>query len=293
MTRPAVPDDPVPLALTVAKVVAAAFAATGVLLALSWDGALLAPARRLIAQAAHDSPEPPAAIRPFVGASLGILGGTIVGKWVAAALLLAGPIAARRRWAWRAAAAGLVAWVLVEAVALLARGHAMLVLAVDLPTLLVFGIPLLALRGYATKDVPTPALTRPERALQYVCVGFAVFGVVLAAGATSPLFSVYAQAIARTWFDGHAPAAVADWQDVVYPAIGAVFCGHFVMLAMAVRHAADRAFARRVVAVSMLAWFSIDSATGVVHGAWFNVLGINAASLVAVAVPWWLSRPRA
>ena len=278
--------------VTLTKLVAVAFAAVGVLLALSWDGAVLAPLRSLLAQAAHGASEPPAEIRPFVGASLGILGGTIFGKWVAAAMLVAGPVAAGERWAWRAGAAGLVTWFVLEAAAMLARGHVALVLAVGVPTLVAFGVPLLAVRRHATTDTPPPELTRAERVLAIVCLGFGAFGVVLAAAATTPLFFVYAQGIAHTWFEGQAPAAVEAWQGVVYPAIGATFAGHFVMLALAVRNAPDRAFARRLVAVSMLAWFLLDSSTGVAHGAWFNVLGVNLLSLVAVAVPWWLSRPR-
>jgi hypothetical protein len=86
------------------------------------------------------------------------------------------------------------------------------------------------------------------------------------------------------------PAVATAWQAFVSAPVGATFLGHFAMLAWAVHRAGDQAWALRAVIVSMLAWFCVDSTTGVLHGAWFNLAMVNIPSLFAVAIPWWFAR---
>jgi hypothetical protein len=114
-------------------------------------------------------------------------------------------------------------------------------------------------------------------------------GVVVALGSHTLVFAPYQQAIADAWFHGTLPVDAWIWLRFTSALIGATFLGHFVMLALALRHAAGQRWVLDAVASSMLAWFLIDASQSAVHGAWFNVWMIDLPSLGAVALPWWLA----
>ena len=82
------------------------------------------------------------------------------------------------------------------------------------------------------------------------------------------------------------------WLRYGYGAIGAAFAAQFWLLAAMCRHAAGARWAWMSYAGTLLAWFAVDSAACVVHGAWFNVLMVNlpAISLGALLLAW--ARPR-
>jgi hypothetical protein len=154
-------------------------------------------------------------------------------------------------------------------------------------------VPLSIARRHTRLDASWPELRRVERVLAWVCTAFALFGIVVAVGSTSVIFAVYRQSMADALFGGALPPEATTWIAFLYAPIGATFLGHFTMLAWAVTRDRNRAEARWIVAISMLAWFVVDSSTGVMHGAWFNIAMVNVPSLLAVGVPWWLARPRA
>jgi len=103
------------------------------------------------------------------------------------------------------------------------------------------------------------------------------------------LFELYRGAIANAWFHGSLPPPAIAWLRLSYALIGATFLGHFLMLALALRHAAGERWALHAVAVSMMGWFLVDATASIWHDAWFNVWMIDLPSLVALALPWSLA----
>jgi hypothetical protein len=269
------------------------FAALGLLLAVAGPTRLFAPWRAAAAVALLDRPALPAALMPFVALTDGILGGSIVGKWLAAAWLVRGPLAAGRRWAWWALVVGLLVWFLLDSGVSLAMGAGFNVWMINLAPLLVCGGLLLRARaGTQPGPAPAPAPSRAWAALRWVCVGLAVVGVVVALGSHTLPFAVYRQAIADAWFHGTLDADASRWLRFAYALIGATFLGHFLMLALALRHAPGERWVLHAVASSMLGWFLVDATASAVHGAWFNVWMIDVPSLLAVALPWSLALRR-
>jgi hypothetical protein len=271
------------------------FALLGLVLAIAGDTVIFAPWRSAAAAALLERPAFPATLEPFAALTDGILGGSIVGKWVAAAWLVRRPLAEGRRWAWWALVAGLLAWFVLDSGLSLALGAGFNVWMINLAPLVVFGGLLLPARAGTRPDAPARVAAPPSRAwavLRWVCTGFAAFGVFVALGSHTLPFTLYQQAIADAWFHGTLPAEAWTWLRFGYGLIGATFLGHFLMLALALRHAAGQRWVLDAVASSMLAWFVVDATASAAHGAWFNVYMIDVPSLLAVALPWWLALRR-
>jgi hypothetical protein len=287
------PVAPTPALVRALWLTCLVFAAVGLGVAVAGRTALFAPWRAAAAVALFDRPAMPTTLEPFVALTDAILGGSIVGKWIAAAWLVRGPLAAGQRWAWWALVAGLLAWFLLDAGVSLALGAGFNVWMIDLAPLIVFGGLLLRARA-ATRPGLAAALplVPPPRwaALRWVCTGFAAFGVLVALGSHTLPFAYYRQAIADAWFHGTLDADAWVWLRFAYALIGATFLGHFLMLALALRQASGERWVLDAVATSMLGWFLVDATGSVVHGAWFNVWMIDVPSLLAVALPWWLAR---
>lgn len=268
------------------------FALVGVVVAALGGTALLSPWRAAAAGALLGRPTLPVALEPFAALTDGILGGSIAGKWVAAAWLVRHPLAEGRRWAWWALLAGLLAWFGLDSGVSLAMGAGFNVWMINLAPLVVFGgllVPAFAgTSGAATRE-GVVAEPRAWRGLRWVCMGFAGVGVMVALGSHTLVFAPYRQAIADAWFHGTLSAEAWTWLRFTYALIGATFLGHFLMLALALRHAAGQRWVLDAVASSMLAWFVFDASASALHGAWFNVWMIDVPSLVAVAIPWWLA----
>jgi hypothetical protein len=268
------------------------FAGVGLVLAVAGHTAMFAPWRTAAARALLDRPVLPATLEPFVALTDAILGGSIVGKWLAAAWLVRRALAEGRRWAFRALVVGLLAWFLLDAGVSLAMGAAFNVWMIDHAPLVVFGGLLVAARRRLepAAPAPEPAPSPAWAVLRWVCLGFAAFGVVVALGSHTLPFAHYRQAIADAWFGGTLDADAWAWLRFSYALIGATFLAHFLMLALALRHAPGERWVLDAVITSMLGWFLVDATLSAVHGAWFNVWMIDAPSLLGVAVPWWLAR---
>ncbi|MCX4246280.1 hypothetical protein [Paraliomyxa miuraensis] len=282
---------PSPALVRALGLVCLAFAGVGLLVALAGSTAVFAPWRHAAAEALLHEPDLPARLEPFVALTLAILGGSIVGKWTAAAWLVWRPLADGRRWAWRALVVGLLAWFGLDSSLSLALGARFNVWMINLAPLIVFGGLLVPARA-ATRPDPEAAVTpiRAFAALRWVCLGFAGFGVVVAVSSHTWLFGFYQRAIADAWFHGTLEEHAWIWLRFSYALIGATFLAHFLMLALALRHAAGQRWVLHAVMSSMLGWFLVDATLSAAHGAWFNVWMIDVPSLLAVALPWLLAR---
>jgi len=296
MTRASSPVGPSPALVRVLWLVCLAFALVGLAVAVAGRTGLFAPWRAAAATALLEQPALPVALEPFAALTDGILGGSIMGKWVAAAWLVRCPLAEGRRWAWWALMAGLLGWFVLDSGISLALGAGFNVWMINLAPLVAFGGLLLLARAGTRPEVATgvavaaaAAESRASVVLRWVCTGFAAFGVLVALGSHTLPFALYRQAIADAWFHGTLPADAWIWLRFTYALIGATFLGHFLMLALALRHAPGQRWVLDAVATSMLAWFFVDVTASAVHGAWFNVWMIDVPSLFAVALPWWLA----
>lgn len=225
---------------------------------------------------------------PLVHASLAILGGSITGKWIAAWFLVRYPLASGAAWARTALGAGLLVWLVVDVAVSVAWGAWFNVWMIDLLPLAAFGVPLLRARAHA-RELRAPPAAPAWRVLTAVCAAYAIVGVALPLVVAGPLFAPYRALVAAAWFGGTLPDAAARWLSFAFGLVGATFAGHFVMLWWALRAAPGAAWALRMVAVSVGAWFVVDSAGCLLHGAAFNVLVVNVPCLVSLAVPWALA----
>ena len=261
------------------------FAAVGLLLVLAGGTELFSSWRGAVAEAQLGLDALPAHVRPLAGFTEGILGGTVVGKWVAAAWLVAVPLRDGQRWAWWALLGGLLGCIAVSSGMSLVLGVTATLWMIDAAPLVLFGGLLLATYRSTRASTPPPPSARWWTVTQRACVVFVLVGVVVATASHSVIFEIYRQAIADTWFQGQLPADALAWVRMAYALVGATFVGHFIMLATALHFAVGQRWVLHATISSMLAWFFVDSTADIVHGAWFNVWMINIPSLLAVLIP--------
>lgn len=265
----------------------ACFALLGVLVAVAGTSAGFAPWNAAVSGAFFGAADYGDAL-PMVQTTLGIVGGSIVGKWIAALWLVAVPLRSGRRWAWEALWAGLLGWFAIDSAVSIATGAAFNVWMINAAPLVVFGALL-------SRQRPRPGAGKPPRidvawrALFWVCIAFVGVGVAVAVALSSPLFSIYTDQFAKTFFGGKMPPSAYAYLAFIAGPIGGTFAAHFVMLAWAIRctPAADRSWLRACIVTSVLGWFIVDSTMCLWHGAWFNVAMINVPTLVAVGLPLW------
>lgn len=240
----------------------------------------------------HVDGPPSAGMDPFVGMTLGILGGSIAGKWLAAWWLVAVPLRRREAWAWSASWAGLMVWWALELSAGVVLGVAEVPLVIGGGVLLLFGGQLLRCRP-APADQATIGPVGGYRSLGWVCIAFAGLGVLVALAPRSFPFAVYNRLLADHFYAGSVPSSAWVWHAYAYGAIGATFAAHFVLLAWCSRHAEGQSrWVLRAVVSSVLVWFVVDSAVCIAYGAWFNVLMINVPTLLFLAPPLLVARVR-
>lgn len=269
------------------------FAAVGLLLAVAGPlGPFQLWERRV--DALFFGARPQAQFGPFKAATFGILGGSIVGKWCAAWWLVHVPLRQRQRWALDGLWAGLLVWFSIDSVVSWLSGAAFNIWLVNAFPLAVMGGLLLSLRSgmndrRVTKTASIRALPVGWRSLCLVSIAFVGVGLVVAFGMNGPFFAMYRDLFGRYFFDGDLPHQAQRYLAFIAGPIGATFAGHFAMLAWAARSAgAGRpVWLLQCVATSVLAWFVVDSAMSIFHGAWFNVAVVNVPTLVAMAYPFW------
>lgn len=234
----------------------------------------------------------PDELRAYAGFTDGVLGGSIVGKWVACAWLVHEPIRRRERWGLVALLAAHLGWFAIDATASLLCGAAVNIWLIDLlPLATVLGLAL-SLWPYTRSTDPPPKPRPSVRVLLAVCLLSIVIGVASAFAIRSPLFAVYDQATADAFFGGATEGRWVDWQRFTYGLIGATLAGHFVALAAMLWRAPAERWVLRAVATSMTAWFLVDTAACVAHGAWFNILQINLPSYLGTMLVWAVATRR-
>lgn len=272
--------------------IALAFAGVGVAVAFAGTGPMFAMWRTAAAGSFYGTETLPPEIAELVGLTLGILGGSIAGKWVAAWALARRYAQTGSPWMWRALVAGLLVWFAVDSGFSLGLDATFNVAMINLMPLVVFGIPLwLARPGRDDGDDRSPALPLPWKVLFATCVVFVIVGALLLGTPVSPLFVPYLETLADTYFEGGITHEAYIWIRFLYGLIGVTFGAQFLMLAWALLRAPGQRWVLDAVALSMLAWFLVDSTACLLHGGMFNVLMINVPSMLAVALPWaWCRR---
>lgn len=260
------------------------FALVGVTLALA-GGAVFGLWRELVSSAIWDGPMP-ASVVPFAELTDGILGGSIVGKWVASAWLVHEPLRRRERWGLRVLLFSHVGWFVIDSTASILYGAAINVAIINLfPLVLVGGLALAMWRHTVEIDGDPRPRPRSVLLLTLVCAMSIVVGLACAFAIRSPLFALYEQGIADTYFASEISATWIPWERFAYGLIGGAIAGHFIALTGALLRAPNERWVYLAVLTSMLAWFGVDTTMSIVHGAWFNVLQVNLPSLLATLAP--------
>ena len=261
-----------------------AFTAVGLALAFAGDAAF-ASWRDAVARAMLGGSFP-AELREYAGLTDGILGGSIVGKWVAIGWLVHAPLRRRERWALKVLLAGHLSWFVVDAAASALYGAAVNVWMVDLLPLVLVGALVLAAWPH-TVDTPPPRepVLPSVRVLTMVCAASIGIGLAAAFAIRSFVFHFYDLAAAETYFGGAMGAAARAWQRFAYGLIGATLVGHFVVLTGMLLRAPNERWVMHAVLTSMTAWFVVDTAGSLLHGGLFNVLQVNLPSYLGTLAP--------
>lgn len=266
------------------------FTLVGLILAFAGE-AVFGVWRDAVAQSLWGTPFP-RELAPYASFTDGVLGGSIVGKWVACAWLVHVPIRRRERWGLTALLAAHLGWFAIDATASVLYGATVNVWMIDaLPLVAVGGLALAMWPG--ARPAPPPPKARPSvRVLLAVCLGSIAIGVVSAFAIRSPVFAYYGQSTADAFFGGALEGRWVDWQRFAYGLIGATIAGQFIALAAMLWRAPTERWVLHAVATSMTAWFVVDSAMCAAHGAWFNILQINVPSFAGTMLVWAFARRR-
>lgn len=115
---------------------------SGLVIALAGDGAPFAPWRAALGAAHFDGMEPPPAARALVRWFLGPIGGSTVGQFVLLAYLVRHAASVGQRAAFGWALASVLVWFLTDSAWSLASGGLFNVTMVNVPAVLVTGVPL-------------------------------------------------------------------------------------------------------------------------------------------------------
>ncbi len=275
------------------------FAVLGLALPLAYASAPFALYREHLGRTVGDAAA--AAPNPALTLVLGILGGSIAGKWAMHFAIVRFALREKKRWARDASLAGLLSWFVVDSVASVLRGATFNVLLVNLAPMLAFGVPLaLSWRG---ADVPdrveaVPAMLRPARAVMLASAAGIVAGLVIAFAGATRAFAPWFDGYSAAHFAGAAvPSSARDAALVFFGPIGATTVAHFVMVLLVAKHAMTRgeAWAWRWATLSVLLWFVTDSTWGALNGGAFNIALVNLPTLALMLPPllWVASVQRA
>ena len=258
------------------------FAGVGLLLAALGHTVLFDVWRDAVGADLFGSGGIPHELDAFLRLTNAVLGGSIVGKWVAAWFLVRHGLRAGRRWAFQALLVGHVGWFLLDSGLSLTVGAASNVLLINL----VPGVVFLGLLLWARPAAWTPPTSTDTglawRWLVWACGVSVAIGLLVIVGVRWPVFAPYNSALESLFGSSE---ALITWQVFAYGLVGAAFTAHFVMLWWAAAAERGARWVTRAVIVSLLAWFVVDSAGSIAQGAWFNVLMINVPSLLAVGLP--------
>lgn len=315
------PSPTRPLALWI-EAVSWCFVALGAALPVAFHTGAFTVYREALAQWAGGASTLPAADRHLVDLMLGILGGSIAGKWIVHALLARGPLADGHRWARDLTLVGLASWFVVDSAASLWLGAGFNVWMINLAPLVLVGLPLVGLGEWRDpgaessrdgREVPATqanVAASPDRSVWISPLALAAHrfaasprlapifatsllgaaaGLAIAFGASTALFAPWWGGLEAAQYGGAAlPASSQRLALFFFGPIGGCTAAQFLMLAGLVRR--DGATRRTATAgiASIVAWFAIDSAWGLAHYGLFNIVMINVPALVMTLPPWLL-----
>ncbi len=133
-----------------------------------------------------------------------------------------------------------------------------------------------------------------QRWLVASCLLFAGVGVLVAVENTLFVFDAWNGGIDAVFGEDGAigPEATRVKSFLLGP-LGGTILGSYVLCGFI----AAGPFKRRepwawwAITLSLLAWFGLDSAVSIAHGAWFNVVLINCVTLVGQGLPLMMTAP--
>lgn len=271
------------------EIVSWAFAALGLLLPFAFHWTVFSPYREALAEWAYGSPVPAAGDHHLLGLMLGILGGSIAGKWIVHALIARGPLAEGRAFARRLTLAGLALWFALDSATSLALGAAFNVAMINVVPLALVGLPLLLARDrFVRPEAPSPAVQpRATRLCWWASIFGATTGVAIALGGTSPLFAMWFEGLEAAHYGGEPlPEPSRRLALFFFGPIGACTLAQFLMLAGLLRAEGGTRRVAAAGAVSIAAWFAVDSGYGLVHRGLFNIALVNVPALLVTLPPW-------
>ena len=126
-----------------------------------------------------------------------------------------------------------------------------------------------------------------QRWLLAASVGFAAFGALVALAPDAPWLAFWNEAAEARFYDGPEPAQAAAFRAFLMGPLGATMLGSYVLQAFiaAVPFARREPWAWWATLAGLLAWFGLDSALSLAHGAAFNVWMINLVPVAVFAPP--------
>jgi hypothetical protein len=276
------------------EIVSWLFVAFGLLLPLAFHTWAFAAYRDTLLAWAYGAPPLPAADEKLERLMLGILGGSIAGKWIVHAMIARGPLAEGRPWARDLTLRGLAAWFFVDSIASLALGATFNVWMINLVPVALVGVPLFL--SYAAFDETHDDLEaarnrrRPYvRACLFASLFGAATGLAIAFGGNTAFFTMWWSGLSASHYGGATIAEPAHrFALFFFGPIGGCTFAQFLMLAGLVAHEGGTPRVAAAGATSIAVWFVADSAWGLTSGGLFNVLLVNVPAIAATLPPWIL-----
>jgi hypothetical protein len=266
------------------------FALLGVLLPAAFATAPFEPYRDEAARWAYGAAGLPARDARLTTLMLGILGGSIAGKWIVHALLARGPLAEGRAWARDLTLVGLAAWFLIDSAASVALGATFQVWMINLLPIVLIGLPLaLSYRRFDRKAAAAASRSPLGTACFWTALFGASTGLAIAFGGTTPLFGTWFAGLDQALYAGAgAPEDARRFALLFFGPIGGCTFAQFMMLAGFLRRDGETLRVAYAAAASIAAWFAIDSAYGLVSGGLFNIVLVNVPAVAMTLPPWLL-----
>ncbi len=276
---------PSPRLIAALLLACAGFVLVGLAAAWLHDGPLFAPYRDALARRFWGGGEPPAQLGGVLALLFGVTGGTVAGKWVMHAAIIAFAVRAGERWAWRASVAGLASWFVVDSAVSLWRDAAFNVWMINLVPVVALAPLLLRARGGCARPAAAPPPWRWwSRWLVAASALSVVAGLGIAVGVDTPLFAPWFHGLDQAHFAG---AGVPDGARALcrffFGPIGGATVGTFVLTGAAAWYGRGQRWVTVAIAASLLTWFVVDSACSLARGGAFNVLLVNLPTMVLFA----------
>ena len=127
-----------------------------------------------------------------------------------------------------------------------------------------------------------------QRWLVTTCFLFAGVGVVVATLNTLFVFDAWNAGIDAVFGnDGPVGPEATRVKTFLLGPLGATILGSYILCGFVAAGPFKRreSWAWWAITLSLLAWFALDSAVSIAHGAWFNVVQINCLTLIGQGLP--------